>query len=124
MDVILNTGGTIYQGMVAKGGEKMTSKFRMVAGICFVNPDDWEMLKKPEKVEVSTEVGSITLFARPNAGIAKNEIFIPRGPWANAIISAETYGTGSPRYKNMKATIVPTNKKVLEVEELLKELYE
>lgn len=123
MDVILNTANTIDQGGVCKGGKKMTAEYKEVAAICFMNPEDWEFLNKPEKVKVSTEEGSIVLFAKPDKGIKKGEIFIPRGIWANTIVSSETYNTGTPMYKNMNAKIYPSDEKVLEVWELLEKYY-
>lgn len=123
MEVTLNTGSTIEQGKITKGGEKMTPKYRMAAGICRMNPEDWKSMGSPEKVEVSTDVGSIIVFAKPDDDIPRNEIFIPRGPWANTIISSDTFNTGSPRYKNMPASVKPSDENVLEAGELMKKYY-
>lgn len=123
MEATLITANTIDQGGIAKGGEKMTPEYKKVAAICFMNPEDWKILGKPEKVKVSTEEGSVVLFAKPDERIRKNEIFIPRGIWANLIISSETYNTGTPMYKNMKATLLPTDEPVLEINELINQYY-
>jgi len=123
MKVILNTGGTMQQGVITKGGKKMTPGYRTASGICYLNPGDWESIKAPEKVKVSTGVGEVILFAEPDEGISTGEIFIPRGPWANTIISSNTFNTGSPEYKNMTAYIKPSCGEVLESNELMKNYY-
>ncbi|ODS41958.1 MAG: hypothetical protein MSIBF_00965 [Candidatus Altiarchaeales archaeon IMC4] len=124
MKAILNTGGTMEQGRVTKGGQKMTPEYRMASGVCRINPADWGAMGKPDRVEVSTEVGGVVLFAKPDENVKKGEIFIPRGPWANAIISADTFCTGSPIYKNMEAVVKPSEGKVLEAGELIRQYYQ
>jgi len=123
MDVILNTGSTIMQGVVTKGGEKMTPRYRMASGVCHINPEDWKSMGSPKKVEVSTEVGNIVVFAKPYEDVVRGDIFIPRGPWANAIISSESFCTGSCKYKNMCACIKPSDEDVPECDELMKKYY-
>ncbi|MFN3528267.1 MAG: formylmethanofuran dehydrogenase subunit C, partial [Candidatus Altarchaeaceae archaeon] len=68
MDVILNTANTIDQGGIAKGGKKISKKYKEVAAICFMNPDDLKILGNPEKVKVITEEGEVVLFAKSDEG--------------------------------------------------------
>lgn len=123
LNVILNTANTINQGGMCKGGKKLSDEYKEVTAVCFMNQEDWEFLNKPEKVEVSTEEGSIVLFARVDKGVRKGEIFIPRGIWANIVISSETYNTGTPMYKNMNAKVCPSDKEVLSVREVIEKYY-
>jgi len=122
LKVILLTGSTIRQGMVIKGGRKLTEEYRIEAAYCLLNPNDYEKLGVPEKVKVKTDCGEVTVFAREDESMFEGEIFIPRGPWANVVISPETMGTGSPMYKGMKATVESSNEDVLESRKLFEGL--
>lgn len=118
LNVILLTGSTIRQGMVIKGGRKLTNEYTIEAAYCLLNSNDYAKLGKPDKVKVKTDYGTITVFAREDECMFEGEIFIPRGPWANMVVSPLTMGTGSPMYKGMKATIEPTDEDVLNSREL------
>jgi len=127
MKVILNTGSTVEQGCITKSGKKMSKEYTEKAAVCYLNPNDFRELwyekgSYLEKVKVVSEVGEVVLFAKPDDGIAKGQAFVPRGPWSNAVISAETFGTGSPFYKGMEVGISPTDEEVLDCEELFKGL--
>ncbi|CEG11127.1 hypothetical protein MSIBF_A120004 [groundwater metagenome] len=63
------------------------------------------------------------LFINTNYVLGHYQIFIPRGPWANAIISSDSFCTGSCKYKNMGAYIKPSDDDVLECDELIKKYY-
>jgi formylmethanofuran dehydrogenase subunit D len=123
IEVVLNTGSTVTQGAVIKGGRKNTEEYVREAAYCDLNPEDMKRLGSPEKVKVSTEVGEVTVYARSADGVFEGEAFIPRGPWANTIISADTQGTGSPYYKGMKAWIEPSTEEVLDTVTLIKTYY-
>ncbi|ODS38789.1 MAG: hypothetical protein A7315_11850 [Candidatus Altiarchaeales archaeon WOR_SM1_79] len=123
MKVTLNTGSTIMQGIVTKAGNKMTPEYRKECGTCRLNPEDFKELEKPEKVKVTTETGSVILFTSVDEGMRKGEIFIPRGPWANAVVSENTFNTGSCFYKGMPASIEASDSDVLECDELINEYY-
>lgn len=123
MKVTLNTGSTIVQGIVTKGGNKMTSAYKEECGTCILNQDDFEELGNPEKIKVTTEIGSITVFASADEGMRKGEIFIPRGPWANSVVSENTFNTGSSFYKGMAATVESSDSDVLECDELINKYY-
>ena len=128
MKVILNTGSTIEQGCLIKGGRKMTREYREDVAVCYLNPKDLRDLwykggaEYPGKVKVTTNAGKVVVFARENGGVSKGSAFIPRGPWANVVISSETFGTGSPFYKGMSADIIATEEEVLDCEELIESI--
>jgi len=92
IEVVLNTGSTVRQGAVIKGGMKMTDEYVQEAAYCELNPKDMAQVGHPEKVKVSTEVGDVTVYARIDDGVSVGEAFIPRGPWANTIISSKSDG--------------------------------
>jgi len=124
MDIILNTGGTAYQGAVIKGGRKFTDEYTQEAAYCDINPEDFEALGKPWFVKVTNEYGdSVILRAKKTDRQQRGEIFVPRGPWANIVVTPETESTGSPAYKNLKVQIETGKGPVLDPVTLMKTYY-
>ena len=119
MKAILNTGSTLKQGMASKGGKKLSQEYMDATAVCFINPRDFEGLGNPEKVLVKTHAGKITVYAREDESLLEKNIFMPRGPWANAVISDETNSTGSPAYKGMDAEVSVSMGRVLKIFDLL-----
>ena len=68
-------------------------------------------------------MGDVTVYARIDEGVSVGEVFIPRGPWANTIISSNTLGSGSPYYKGMNARVEASHEEVLDTETLMKRYY-
>ena len=127
MRVILNTGSTIDQGKVIKGGKKMTPQYREEAALCMLNPGDFKRLwfKKGsslDRVKVKTGAGSVTVYAKQDEGVKEGHAFIPRGIWANMVTSSETFDSGSPFYKGMEAEVEGTDDEVLDCEELVEKI--
>lgn len=106
MDVILNTGSTVYQGALIKGGNKFTEAYTREAAYCNIHPDDFEALGRPWYVRIINEYGdSVVVKARKTNTQQRGEVFVPRGIWANTVVTPETESTGSPRYKNLPVKI-------------------
>jgi formylmethanofuran dehydrogenase subunit D len=126
LQVTLLTGRTIDQGVGKERGKASEEYFESVA-VCYLDPEDVKKLgiKEKSNVLVSTEHGSVVVKAlkslrAPHSGI----IFIPYGPWANAVIDPETDGIGMPSFKGIPAEVEPSkNKPVLSLEKLLKEQF-
>jgi formylmethanofuran dehydrogenase subunit D len=74
------------------------------------------------RVRISSTVGQVVLTARSAEGVARGEIFMTLGPYANHIISSETHGTGMPDFKSQSVEVEPTDEKVLSVGELMEEI--
>jgi formylmethanofuran dehydrogenase subunit D len=128
MMLLLNTGSTIEQGVVIKGGRKMTEEYRKEAANCHLNPEDFKKLwdehgMELKKVKVSTKDASVVLSAISDDRVEEGQAFIPRGPWANIIISEYTFDSGSPYYKGMYVEIQPTDEEVLECNELIEKTF-
>ena len=124
LDIILNTGGTAYQGAVIKGGRKFSDDYTKEAAYCDINPEDFEALGKPWFVKVTNEYGdSVVLRAKKTDRQQEGEIFIPRGVWANIVVTTETESTGSPAYKNLKVQIEKSSGPVLDPVTLMKKYY-
>jgi len=124
--VTLLTGRTIEQG-VGKEQGKASKEYVDSVSICYIDPEDLKRLaiKENTNISVSTEYGSVVLKAlkslrAPHPGV----IFIPYGPWANAIVDPETDSVGMPSLKGIPAEVTPSpDKSVLSLTELLKEQF-
>ena len=122
LKVILTSGRTIEQGITLPG-IKISTEAKESTGVCFMDPDDMEKLKLIENqlVEIQTSEGEIVVKAKkskdaPHPGI----VFMPLGIYANWIIPPGSDGLGVPDFKGINATVKPTNKSILEVEELVR----
>ena len=124
MEIILNTGGTAFQGAVIKGGRKFTDDYTKEAAYCDINPDDFVALGKPWFVKLTNEYGdSVILHAKKTDRQQRGEVFVPRGVWANIVVTTETESTGSPCYKNLRVQIEKATGPVLDPVTLMKKYY-
>jgi formylmethanofuran dehydrogenase subunit D len=103
----LISGRTIQQGVAIEGG-KEKPYYRTAAGIIEMDNEDFKKLGawKNTNVRVSSKYGSVIVKAiettqGPHPGLG----FIPMGPWANSVISPETYSTGMPTFKGVPVTV-------------------
>ncbi|MEM2281203.1 MAG: molybdopterin dinucleotide binding domain-containing protein [Candidatus Bathyarchaeia archaeon] len=126
LKVTLLTGRTIEQG-VGKELGKNTKEYVESVSVCYMDPEDMKKLgvKDGVNVQVSTAFGSVVVKAKkslraPHPGV----IYIPYGPWANAVVDPETHGIGMPTLKGVPATVEPSSDRpVLSLEELLKQQF-
>lgn len=122
--VILLTGRTIEQGVARESGKSSREYLKSVS-ICLIDPCDLEAagIKEDTNVRVSTEFGSVVLTAiKSPRNPHKGMIFIPYGPWANAIIGPSTDNVGMPSLKGIPAEIEPApDDHVLSLRELLEQ---
>ncbi|WP_455645379.1 molybdopterin dinucleotide binding domain-containing protein [Methanosphaera sp.] len=126
MDIIINTGTSIIQAFYEKKGSTLKNEYMQATAVAFMDPRDMKKLSlnPRDKIEVTSEWGSVTLFVdkshdAPHEGM----IFIPKGPWANIIISPETYCCNVPTFKGVSAKIRKTGKDVLLVADLMRQTY-
>lgn len=123
LQVTLITGRTIEQG-VGKEQGKNSEEYNESVAVCHMDPEDVKKLgvKERTSVLVTTNYGSVVLRAlksmrAPHSGV----IFVPYGPWANAVVDPETDGIGMPSLKGIPAEVEPAvDKRVLSLKELLK----
>ena len=122
MKCILNTGRTVPQGAFVE--HKGADVYRTIASSCFLNPVDMMILgiEGGDRVRVTTPSGQIVLTALPAEGVARAEIFVAIGPYANHIITSETHGTGMPDFKSQRVDVEPTEEPVKCVGELMEEI--
>jgi len=122
--VTLLTGRTIEQGVAKERGKASKEYFESVS-VCYMDPEDLKRLGIKEKtnVQVLTEHGSVVVKAvKSLRGPHPSVIFIPYGPWANAVVNPETHSIGMPSLKGIPAEVEPApDKPILGLEKLLEE---
>jgi formylmethanofuran dehydrogenase subunit D len=59
--------------------------------------------------------GMIVLRVVPSDEQVRGEVFVPMGPYANHLISAETHGSGMPDFKSTVVDIEPSDQEILPV---------
>jgi formylmethanofuran dehydrogenase subunit D len=114
--VNLISGRTIQQGVAIESGKEKPS-YRTACGIIEMDNADLKALGawKNTNVKVTSAYGSVVVKAieatqGPHPGVA----FIPMGPWANSVVSDNTYSTGMPTFKGTPVKIeVAVNEPVL-----------
>ena len=102
---MLNTGSDIYQGACKKRGSKLGVK-------------NWDT------VLVKTEWGEVVV----NAAVSRDAphegtVFICKGPWANTVVSPDTYCCSDPTYKGIHCTVEKTDREVLLMADLMRWVY-
>ena len=122
LTVTLLTGRTIEQGIGKEKG-KASKEYFDACSMCYMDADDMKKLgiNNNTNILVKTPYGSIILKAvkYPRAA-TPGLIYIPYGPWANAICSDETTSIGMPSFKGTPAEVRPApDKQVLTMKELL-----
>jgi formylmethanofuran dehydrogenase subunit D len=123
LHVTLLTGRTIEQG-VGKERGKASNEYFEACSMVYMDAQDMKKLgiKDGENVMVTTPDGSVVLRAvkYPRASIP-GLIYIPYGPWANAIVSDATTSIGMPSFKGTPAEVeAARDKPVLSMTELLR----
>ncbi|MEA1956788.1 MAG: molybdopterin dinucleotide binding domain-containing protein [Euryarchaeota archaeon] len=118
--VNLISGRTIVQGQNLDS--KLSEAYFNEVATCELNGSDMEKLgvAADERVKIKTNYGEVVVKAKEKAGTPEGVIFIPMGPWANALVSGDTHGAGMPSYKGIDAEIEPTEEEVLQVKALMK----
>jgi formylmethanofuran dehydrogenase subunit D len=119
---IMISGRTLAQGAACES--KMSPEFFRATSVCSVSEEDYESigLSNGKNVLISNDFGRATLTANKDPGLPKGLVFIPMGPWANALIGPETGGCGTPHFKGVEVNIEATDAPVLEIRELFRDI--
>ena len=122
---LLNTGSTIEEGRLAKGGSKLTEEYTQECAVCEINPGDFQAMGTPQRVLISTMDGlhNVAVYAYATEFVEPGQIFMPRAIWANVVVDPETFSTGSPLYKGSPVRVQPTLEEVLNARDLTMLLY-
>jgi len=120
MNVNLISGRTTVQGQNLDS--KLSEKYFDEVAVCNLNGNDMEKLgvAKDDYVKVTTAYGTVIVKVKQDDGNPEGLIFIPMGPWCNAVISGDTHGAGMPSFKGVDATVEKTAEAVLQVKELMR----
>ena len=123
LNLILLTGRTIEQG-VGKESGKGTQEYFQSTTMVYMDETDMNKLelRNNDHVLLSTEEGSVVLRAvRHPRGAMPGLVYIPYGPWANAICSTKTTSIGMPSFKGTPVEVQPAlNQPILTLKELLR----
>jgi len=123
IQVTLISGRTSNQGIGLEEG-KLSKKYTESVNHIQVCPEDMEKLglKDGDRVKVTTDFGSVTVAWVQEKGLDSGMVFFPYGPWANQVYSSTTGSTGMPLMKGIPAKIMPTDEKVLSIEEIVEKM--
>lgn len=119
MKALFNTGRTVAQG---QGLEvKARPEYMEATSICMMNPVDLMDLdlEEGERVLVRGPAGEVVLTTVQNEGIPRGTVYVPMGPYANAVVDAETHATGMPDFKSCIVDLEPTDDEVKSQTELM-----
>jgi len=118
--VRLISGRTIAQGENLEN--KMSEEYFNAVAVCEMNEGDMERVgvSHDENVKVKTKYGEVVVKAKKGKGYPEGIAFIPMGPWANAVVSADTKGAGMPYFKDLYAEIEKTGEEVLRITDLMR----
>jgi formylmethanofuran dehydrogenase subunit D len=122
MNVILNTGRTVWQGQAIESGKDL-QMYVDAAAICHMNDDMMEKmgLNVGDNIQVVSDFGDVIVkVVATNETLPPGMIYIPMGPWANRVIDPDTDSTATPRFKNIPVAIAPTDAEVLDMPTLMK----
>ena len=94
------------------------------ASSCHMNPVDMMILDIEEEANilVRSRFGEVVMWAIPDTGMARGEVFVCLGPYANYVVSAETHCTGMPDLKSTEVDIEPSKEEVSPLWRLMESL--
>ncbi|WP_406659582.1 molybdopterin dinucleotide binding domain-containing protein [Methanolobus sp. ZRKC3] len=125
MEALLNTGSTIDEGRLAKGGNKYSDDYTKECAVCWLCAEDYISLGSPEKVAVTSRDGThtVAVYSKVTESVKSGHVFIPRSIWANVVVESSTFSTGSPLYKGSTVSVEPTDEVVLSAEDIVLKIY-
>lgn len=122
LDAIFISGRTVDQG---SNLENKTSKaYFDAAGYCEMNSQDAGKIgvRPGDNIKVTTDFGSVVVPLKICDGNPDGLIFIPMGPWANAVVDPDTAGCGMPGFKGVPAVAEATQENAPTMQELMARL--
>jgi len=126
VEAILTSGRTLRQGRAMELG-KLGPEYLKEVAICEMDKVTLEALgiNEGDPVLVETQHGSVVVASKLDRRAEPGVVFIPCGPYANAVIGSDTEGTGMPDFKGIPSQLFAAkDEPVLDVKELLKSMVE
>ncbi|MHA1959322.1 MAG: molybdopterin dinucleotide binding domain-containing protein [Candidatus Thorarchaeota archaeon] len=124
VEVLLTSGRTLKQGRGMEIGKLSSDYFNAVA-LCEMDESTLKVLgiEDGDPVRVETVIGSVVVFGKRDRRAEPGIVFMPCGPYANAITGSDTLQSGMPDFKTIPARVFPAKgESVLSVEEILDEM--
>lgn len=120
MKAIMISGRTLAQGATCES--KMSPEFLKATSSLSLSEEDFSSLGLSEgkNVQVSNQFGQVVASARSDKGLSNGLVFMPMGPYANAVIGPDTAGSGTPQFKGVEVEIKPTDMPVLDVRDMFR----
>ena len=99
---------------------KTSPEFFKAVSFCALSQEDYDALGifGEGNVLVRSEFGEVVVSAKKDEGLPPGVIFIPMGPWANAVVGRKTGGCGTPQFKGEKVEVERTKMPVMDIQEL------
>ncbi|MFW9871222.1 MAG: molybdopterin dinucleotide binding domain-containing protein [Candidatus Thorarchaeota archaeon] len=126
VNALVTSGRTLKQGRGMEIG-KLSSEYFEEVSVCEMDKVTFEALgiEEGDPIRVETIHGKVVVKSRLDRRAEPGVVFIPCGPYANAITGTDTEGTGMPDYKSIEAQLFPAKgEQVLSVKELLTKMVE
>ena len=126
VEALLTSGRTLKQGRAMELG-KLGPEYLKEVSFCEMDKVTLEALglEEGDPVRVETIHGSIVVASKLDRRAEPGVVFIPCGPYANAVTGPDTEGTGMPDFKSVSAQLFAAKgESVLDVKELLKQMVE
>ncbi|MBE0523002.1 MAG: tRNA CCA-pyrophosphorylase [Methanosarcinales archaeon] len=116
------SGRTVDQG--ANLENKTSRAYFNAAGYCEMNSTDAGKIEvEPgNNVKVTTDFGTVVVPLKICEGNPDGLIFVPMGPWANAVVDPDTKGCGMPGFKGIQAEVEATEENAPTMPELMARL--
>ncbi len=123
--VLLNSGSTINEGRLAKGGDKLSPEYQKECAVAVIHPRAYRELGSPLRVKVisNDETREVVVTAKCEDSVTPEQIFMPRAIWANVVVSPETFSTGSPLYKGSPVFVEATDEEIKSAEDIVLKVY-
>ena len=126
VEALVTSGRTLKQGRAMELG-KLGPEYLKEVAICEMDKVTLGVLGIEEGDPVCVEIlhGSVVVTSKIDRRAEPGVVFIPCGPYANAITGSDTEQSGMPDFKGVSAKIFAAKgETVLGVEELLKQIVE
>jgi formylmethanofuran dehydrogenase subunit D len=116
------SGRTVDQGCNLEN--KTSQAYFNAAGYCEMNSTDAGKIgvEPGNNVKVTTDFGTVVVPLKICEGNPDGLIFVPMGPWANAVVDPDTKGCGMPGFKGIPAEVEATGETAPTMKELMARL--
>ena len=122
MKMLMSSGRTIEQGkaLYHKEGES----YSISTSVCYLHPMDMMNLniEDGDHILVSSQVTSVVFTAIQSPETPRGIMYMPLGPYCNALLTGNTHSTGAPDFKGITVDVIATMNKSVSATDLMVEL--